>query len=99
MDSHVIAKNAMELWQLMNDGTVWCYKKLKELSRLSDREIDFALGWLIREDSLEIKADPLTRRTPTRSAISGRLPGIDFNCWCRLKMSKTTIAYAISVDY
>lgn len=60
MDSHVIAKNAMELWQMMNDGTVWCYKKLKELSRLSDREIDFALGWLIREDSLEIKADPLT---------------------------------------
>lgn len=60
MDSHVIAKNAMDLWQMMNDGTVWCYKKLKELSRLSDREIDFALGWLIREDSLEIKADPLT---------------------------------------
>lgn len=58
MDTDVIAKNALRLWQIMNDGTTWCYKKLRQVSQLSDREINAALGWLAREDTVEILKDP-----------------------------------------
>ena len=37
MDANVIAKNALRIWQLMNDGTTWCYNKIKSVSQLSDR--------------------------------------------------------------
>ena len=60
MDANVIAKNALRIWQLMNDGTTWCYNK-KSVSQLSDREINTALGWLAREDTLEIIPDPVTK--------------------------------------
>lgn len=60
MDSNLIAKNAMRLWQVMNNGAIWCYDKLKRASELSDREINAALGWLAREDSVEIVPDPET---------------------------------------
>ncbi len=60
MDSNVIAKNASRIWQLMNDGTVWCFNKLKTVSNLSDREINAALGWLAREETVEIAVDPIT---------------------------------------
>ncbi len=48
MDTNLIARNAMRIWQLMNNGTTWCYDKLKRATELSDREINAALGWLAR---------------------------------------------------
>jgi hypothetical protein len=60
MDTNTIARNAIRIWQLMNDGTTWCYNKLKQVSKLSDREINAALGWLAREDTLEIVPNPST---------------------------------------
>lgn len=55
-----ISRNATNLWQLMNEGSTWTYHKLKQTTRLSDREIDTALGWLAREDTLEIIADSIS---------------------------------------
>lgn len=66
MDANVIAKNAVRLWKLMNNGTTWCYDKLKSATKLSDREINAALGWLAREDTLEIQSDPVTREDTYR---------------------------------
>lgn len=61
MDTNLIARNAMRIWQLMNKGTTWCYDKLKRATELSDREINAALGWLAREDTVEILPDPVTQ--------------------------------------
>lgn len=61
MRTEEIGHNALRLWQLMNDGTVWCYRKIREASRLSDREINSAIGWLAREDTLEIEPDPVSQ--------------------------------------
>lgn len=61
MDSNLIAKNALHIWQLMNNGTIWCYEKIKQATKLSDREINAALGWLAREDTVEILSDPVTQ--------------------------------------
>ncbi|MGN0230590.1 MAG: winged helix-turn-helix domain-containing protein [Muribaculaceae bacterium] len=60
MTSETISFNALRIWQIMNDGTTWCYNKLRQMSRLSDREINAALGWLAREDTVEITLDPIT---------------------------------------
>lgn len=60
MDINTISRNAARIWQLMNDGTTWVYAKLKQATGLSDREINAALGWLMREDTIEIEPDPVT---------------------------------------
>lgn len=49
-----ISRNALHLWQIMNDGSTWSYDRIVKESHLSDREIALALGWLAREDSVEI---------------------------------------------
>ncbi len=61
MDTNLIARNAMRICQLMTNGTTWCYDKLKRATELSDREINAALGWLAREDTVEILPDPVTQ--------------------------------------
>lgn len=61
MDTNLIASNATRIWQIMNNGTTWCYEKLKRVTGLSGREINAALGWLAREDTVEIIPDPVTR--------------------------------------
>lgn len=60
MTTDSIHSSATRLWQLMNDGTTWCYNKIRQATRLSDREINAALGWLAREDSLEIITNPIS---------------------------------------
>lgn len=61
MDTTLIARNAVRLWHLMNDGTTWCYSKLRQASQLSDRDINAAIGWLAREDTVEIIQDPVSK--------------------------------------
>lgn len=66
MNKNVIAINALRIWQLMDNGTTWCYDKLKRATGLPDREINAALGWLAREDSVEIFPDPVTQEDTYR---------------------------------
>lgn len=61
MDATVIATNATRIWQLMNDGATWCFDTLKRATGLSGRELNAAIGWLAREDSVEILPDPETK--------------------------------------
>lgn len=60
MTTDSIHSSATRLWHLMNDGTTWSYDNIRQSSHMSDREIDTALGWLAREDTLEISADSVT---------------------------------------
>lgn len=57
MTIETINRNALRLWKIMNDGTSWCYNKLRQISQLSDREMNAAIGWLAREDTIEISYD------------------------------------------
>lgn len=58
MNKNSISLNAARLWQLMNDGTVWSYTRIRESSLMTDQEIATSIGWLSREDTLEIIIDP-----------------------------------------
>ena len=66
MTIETISRNALRLWQVMNDGTAWCYERLRKVSQLSDREINAALGWLAREDTVEIIQDPVSNEESYR---------------------------------
>ena len=46
--------NAGKVWQLLSDYTRWSYGSLKRKSGLKDKELGAALGWLAREDKIEI---------------------------------------------
>ncbi len=54
MNKTEIGLNAGRIWYLLSDNTRWRYETLKEKSELGDRDLGAALGWLAREDKIEI---------------------------------------------
>lgn len=57
MDTHGIWKNAGIVWRVINDSRTLSYEELKQASRLPDRELNAAIGWLARENKIEIEYD------------------------------------------
>lgn len=39
MDTNTIARNAIRIWQLMNDGTTWCYNKQEQVPMSTRRQV------------------------------------------------------------
>ena len=62
MDKHSIGTNEGIVWRLMNNDHKWSYQELKEKSGLSDRELNAAIGWLAREDKIQIEEDVNTHK-------------------------------------
>lgn len=57
MNKNSIGINAGIVWRLMNNGRKWSYNELKKVSGLSDHELNAAIGWLAREDKIQIEED------------------------------------------
>lgn len=57
MDKYTIGNNAGIVWTLLNDGKRWKYEDLKAASALSDRDLNAAIGWLVREDKIYFETD------------------------------------------
>lgn len=57
MDKHIIGENAGIVWTLLSDGQRWEYEDLKVRSKLSDRDLSAAIGWLAREDKIFFETD------------------------------------------
>ena len=55
MDKREIGLNAGIVWHLLSDNAKWSYDNLKTKSGFSDKELGAALGWLAREDKIEIE--------------------------------------------
>lgn len=62
MNKPIIGTNAGIVWRLMNNEHKWSYQELKERSGLSDRELNAAIGWLAREDKIQIEEDMNTHQ-------------------------------------
>ncbi|MCM0221089.1 winged helix-turn-helix domain-containing protein [Bacteroides fragilis] len=58
MEKHTIGLNAGHIWQILSDNEPRTYKQLKEESGLAERDLNMALGWLAREDQIEIEQGP-----------------------------------------
>lgn len=54
MTKGTIGLNAGAIWNLLADGKPWSYEELKQDSSLSDADLWSAIGWLARENRIEI---------------------------------------------
>jgi len=55
MHKKLIGTNAGIIWNLLNNNQKWNIAQLKESSGLSEKEIYTAIGWLARENKIEIE--------------------------------------------
>lgn len=54
MNKNEVGLNAGKVWQLLSDNAKWSYGTLKKKSGLKDKELGAAIGWLAREDKIEM---------------------------------------------
>jgi len=55
MNKVEIGSNACKVWQLLSDHKLWTYKELEKATGLGHRELGAALGWLVREEKVELE--------------------------------------------
>lgn len=54
MNSETIGAWAGQVWNALNEADVLGTKQLKKISKLKDKELFAAIGWLAREGKVEI---------------------------------------------
>ncbi len=52
-----IGENAGAVWSALSDGEKKTVKELKKSTKLTDKDIFAALGWLAREAKLELESE------------------------------------------
>lgn len=63
MNKKIIGTNAGIIWNLLNNNQKWSITQLQEASGLSEKEIYTAIGWLARENKIEIDATADNKET------------------------------------
>lgn len=58
MTVDVIGTNAGLVWQALTTADAMGVKQLKKVTKLKDKEVFAALGWLAREGKVNIDVDP-----------------------------------------
>lgn len=57
MDKHMIGLNAGIIWRLLSNQAKWYYNDLKTASKLTDQDLNTAIGWLAREGKIEFEEE------------------------------------------
>lgn len=52
-----IGENAGAVWNALSDGNTKTVKELKKATKLTDKDMFAALGWLAREAKVELEVD------------------------------------------
>lgn len=55
MDTETIGQNAGLVWEALNLGEALGTKQLKKMTKLKDKELYAALGWLAREGKINFQ--------------------------------------------
>lgn len=58
MNADVIGTWAGQVWTALNEADVLGVKQLKKITKLKDKEVFAAIGWLARENKLDIQVSP-----------------------------------------
>ncbi len=58
MNAELIGINAGALWQALDATQAAGVKQLKKMTKLKDKELFAAIGWLAREGKINIDTDP-----------------------------------------
>lgn len=58
MNTEVIGTWAGQVWTALNEADVLGVKQIKKITKLKDKEVYAAIGWLARENKLDIQVSP-----------------------------------------
>lgn len=58
MNTQTIGANAGLVWKALSEAEAMGIKQLKKVTKLKDKEVFAAIGWLAREDKVNIQVDP-----------------------------------------
>ena len=58
MNTETIGTNAGSVWVALNTADALGVKQLKKITKLKDKEVYAALGWLARENKITMEPDP-----------------------------------------
>ena len=58
MNTETIGTNAGSVWVALNTADALGVKQHKKITKLKDKEVYAALGWLARENKITIEPDP-----------------------------------------
>lgn len=58
MNTDTIGMNAGALWNVLNEADAMGVKQIKKVTKMKDKEVFAAIGWLAREGKLVIDVDP-----------------------------------------
>ena len=71
MNTDTIGMNAGLVWNALNEVEVMGLKQLKKATKLKDKEVFAAIGWLAREGKINIQADENDPKELVLSLIQG----------------------------
>ena len=58
MNKGIIGENAGIVWRLLNnDNRWWEFSEIERATGMDDKELSAAIGWLAREDKIQIELD------------------------------------------
>ena len=57
MFKEIAGENAGLIWNTLNENGEMQLKQLKKKTKLKDKELFLSLGWLLKEDKVEISGD------------------------------------------
>jgi hypothetical protein len=57
MNAETIGVNAGLIWNALNEGNTLSVKQLRKATKLKDKEVFAALGWLAREGKVALAVD------------------------------------------
>ena len=58
MNNEIIGTNAGTVWVALNGADALGLKQLKKITKLKDKEVFAASGWLARECKITVNTDP-----------------------------------------
>lgn len=58
MNAEAIGSFAGLVWQALNEADTLGLKQLKKITKLKDKEVFAAIGWLAREGKIDIQSNP-----------------------------------------
>ena len=71
MNTEVIGANAGTVWVALSGAEALGIKQLKKITKLKDKEVYAALGWLAREGKINIAPDPEDEKEVIISLVHG----------------------------
>lgn len=71
MNTEVIGANAGTVWVALSGAEALGIKQLKKITKLKDKEVYAALGWLAREGKINIAPDPEDEKEVIISLVQG----------------------------